>query len=438
MIRRLCSSSRDRLGGRLEEDDVVRALAVAVDGIGQPAAAPRGDLDDLAAGGHDLAGRAVDDRLALVVRDIGTEHEHEFVSAHMRSNSFRWGSPVDGVPARSRKDQDGSLARGPGEAVRPPDAVARRRPGGPAADTRRPAGPLYPLGQPPKTRTRCDRTPGGSVPASSIFLLDADTASAEAISTILTERRLHRHRHRRPGRRDRQGGGPPAGHRRRRRPAPKSAAERLPDDPGDAGDGRGPDPVRQPDRRRRGADRASSRRAPTTSWPSPSTRRELEARVEALLLRFQRSGGHGPGLLGRRPDDGPGAAHDRRLQPEGRRRDDDHRHQHRGGRRPAPAGPGGPRRPGPPVRRRLEPPQPRAARHPRRPRPRRDRDARAGDHAAVRHPPRLRAPRPGRTGHARGRRPGHPGARRRRSSRTCWRATTRSSSTPARCSTSAR
>ena len=58
----------DRLGGRLEEDDVVRALAMPVDRVGEPAAAPRGDLHDLAAGRHDLAGRAVDDRLGPVVR----------------------------------------------------------------------------------------------------------------------------------------------------------------------------------------------------------------------------------------------------------------------------------------------------------------------------------------------------------------------------------
>ena len=68
VMSRLCSSSVIDLGGRLEEHDVVRALAVAIDGIGQPAAAPRGDLHDLAAGGDDLAGGAVDDRLALVVR----------------------------------------------------------------------------------------------------------------------------------------------------------------------------------------------------------------------------------------------------------------------------------------------------------------------------------------------------------------------------------
>ena len=58
----------DGVGRRLEEEDVVRAFAVAVDLVRQPAAAPRGDLHDLAAGGDDPAGGAVDDRLGLVVR----------------------------------------------------------------------------------------------------------------------------------------------------------------------------------------------------------------------------------------------------------------------------------------------------------------------------------------------------------------------------------
>ena len=77
---------------RLEQDDVVRALAVPVDLVGQPAAAPRGDLDDLATGRHELAGGAVDDRLGLVVRDIGSQDQHEFVSAHAPVHSFQWES----------------------------------------------------------------------------------------------------------------------------------------------------------------------------------------------------------------------------------------------------------------------------------------------------------------------------------------------------------
>src|SRR6266550_7033644 len=57
----------DRLGRRLEEDDVVRALPKRADLIGQSTAAPRGYLDDLTAGPEQLSGRTVDDRLGLVV-----------------------------------------------------------------------------------------------------------------------------------------------------------------------------------------------------------------------------------------------------------------------------------------------------------------------------------------------------------------------------------
>ena len=60
----------DRRGRRLEQDDLVRALAVAIDRVGQPAAAPGRHLDDLAAGGNDLAGRPVDEGLALVIRHV--------------------------------------------------------------------------------------------------------------------------------------------------------------------------------------------------------------------------------------------------------------------------------------------------------------------------------------------------------------------------------
>ena len=83
----------DRLGRRLEQDDVVRAFAVPVDRVGEAAAAPRGDLDDLAAAGRDLAGGAVDDRLGSVVRDVGSQDEHEFVSAHAPGLSFQWDMP---------------------------------------------------------------------------------------------------------------------------------------------------------------------------------------------------------------------------------------------------------------------------------------------------------------------------------------------------------
>ena len=61
----------------------------------------------------------------------------------------------------------------------------------------------------------------------------------------------------------------------------------------------------------------------------PFDPRELEARVEALLLRFQRSKDLAPDRLRRRPDAGQGPPDGRLLQPEGWRRDDDHRGQHR-------------------------------------------------------------------------------------------------------------
>jgi hypothetical protein len=64
---------RDDGRRRLEDDDVIGAFAVPVDGIGQSTAAPGGDLDDLAAVGGDLAGGAIDDRGDLVVRRVRTE-----------------------------------------------------------------------------------------------------------------------------------------------------------------------------------------------------------------------------------------------------------------------------------------------------------------------------------------------------------------------------
>ena len=84
---------RDRLGGALEQDDVVRALAVAVDGIGEAAAAPGRDLDDLSAGGDDVARGAVDDRGGSLVRRIRPEDEHEFIAAHGLQDSFQWDVP---------------------------------------------------------------------------------------------------------------------------------------------------------------------------------------------------------------------------------------------------------------------------------------------------------------------------------------------------------
>ena len=102
----------DRVGRGLEQDDVVRALAMAVDRIGQPAAAPRGDLHDLAAGRDDAAGGPVDEGLALVVRDIGAEDEHEFVAAHVRSSPSNGDAPLTVVRhGAERTDAESSTRR---------------------------------------------------------------------------------------------------------------------------------------------------------------------------------------------------------------------------------------------------------------------------------------------------------------------------------------
>ena len=126
----------------------------------------------------------------------------------------------------------------------------------------------------------------------------------------------------------------------------------------------------------------------------PFDARELEARVEALLLRFQRSkdmtvvSSDGLTVV-------PGPADRRRSQPAGRRRHDDDRHEHRDGHGPPAAGPGRPRRHAPPVRPGGDPPQPRGQAVDRGRRSRRRGDARAGAAPDVRHPARQRAPRPG-------------------------------------------
>src|SRR5579862_20552 len=119
----------DRLGRGLEVDDVVRAFTVAVDRVGQPPAAPRGDLDDLASGGRQLTGDPVDQGLALVVGQVWPEDKHQFVSAHARMTPSCGNARAEpAVPGRSRKDKDASLAWA-------------RRAAGPA---RIPGGPLYP------------------------------------------------------------------------------------------------------------------------------------------------------------------------------------------------------------------------------------------------------------------------------------------------------
>src|ERR1035437_445996 len=72
----------DSRGRSLEQDDVVRAFAMMVDRISQSPAAPRGLLDDLTTTTGDRAGSSLERTLDLVVRQIGTQNEHKFVSAH--------------------------------------------------------------------------------------------------------------------------------------------------------------------------------------------------------------------------------------------------------------------------------------------------------------------------------------------------------------------
>src|SRR5664280_720093 len=101
----------DRVGRSLEMDDVVRALAMTIDRIGQPAAPPRGDLDDLATAGRDLAGDSINQGLALVVGQVRSEDEHQFVSAHARMTPSCGNALAEpALPGRSRKDKDASLA----------------------------------------------------------------------------------------------------------------------------------------------------------------------------------------------------------------------------------------------------------------------------------------------------------------------------------------
>ena len=87
----------DRLGRRLEQDDVVGTLAMAIDRVGQAAAPPRGDLHDLAAGGDDPAGRSIDQGLTAVVRHVWPEDEHEFVAAHTRDTPSNGDAPLTDV-----------------------------------------------------------------------------------------------------------------------------------------------------------------------------------------------------------------------------------------------------------------------------------------------------------------------------------------------------
>src|SRR5450759_2960443 len=51
-------------------------------GYAQPSATPRGLFDDLATASRDGTGGSLEGSLDLVIRQVRTQHEHEFVSAH--------------------------------------------------------------------------------------------------------------------------------------------------------------------------------------------------------------------------------------------------------------------------------------------------------------------------------------------------------------------
>ncbi len=86
----------DGLARRLEDDDEVRALALPGDRIGQPAAAPRAHLDDLAVGLGDAACGAVEDLLDAVIGGIRPQDQHEFIATHERVGSSQWDVPRSG------------------------------------------------------------------------------------------------------------------------------------------------------------------------------------------------------------------------------------------------------------------------------------------------------------------------------------------------------
>src|SRR5674536_57124 len=60
----------DRVGRGIEVDDVIRGLAVPVDLVRQAPTAPRGCLDDLAAGAGNLPADLLQERLDAVIRRI--------------------------------------------------------------------------------------------------------------------------------------------------------------------------------------------------------------------------------------------------------------------------------------------------------------------------------------------------------------------------------
>ena len=67
---------------------------MVVDWIGQSTAAPGSLLDDLAASACDGTGGSLQRTLDLVFRQIGTQHEHQFVSAHAPRTPSHGNAPM--------------------------------------------------------------------------------------------------------------------------------------------------------------------------------------------------------------------------------------------------------------------------------------------------------------------------------------------------------
>ncbi len=117
-------------------------------------------------------------------------------------------------------------------------------------------------------------SPGGSVPASTILVLESSDAADASLAPILPRCRLHGHpddRSRRGVHQDRRA--PARGHRPGHERDRRGSQRRRPvsRDPGDAVDGVRADPVRRAERRRRGADRVPRGRRRRRHRPTRST-----------------------------------------------------------------------------------------------------------------------------------------------------------------------